>query len=510
VAEPLKIGVIGIGRDEIVRMLESAPGVQPVPTSDIDAATRVQAGELDYVVGVCESGGGAALAIPIAILGADRCRNLSKLGRPAPRAELVAALEAGVVSFGLARDHIPALVPELIDALASSGRSFYHDALRPLARDFRDGKTSRAELARYSFGVSYGFVLFFALPFAVLTGAVVSHLIFLPADVIGVRLRSAAAAFVAAGLVGAGAVVGVAAAATALGDLPLTITGQLSKLVEPVLWLYPALPLVAALKLPRRALGAASVIAAGGAVAGGLALLGAENASAMGGALAGTAALVLVRVLVTLRGPRTRVPELAIRPRQIYRALPLLLLVGAAAALLAQGHRLAGDPLAAILIGGGHELDAAAIALITAAAFFPLVAVSSVTADSYSTQGTPDWILAAGYLLPSAVVAAAVGAVMMAVEVTAASRSIRSVLELPVLSEVAAALREATGDVGLLAVLVGGLSLAGAVAGPLGFLAVGGAWLVNESLGRPLWRIALAPSAAIVAGLVANAWHVLT
>jgi hypothetical protein len=118
VTEDLKVGVIGIGRDEIVGILAATPGIEPVATSDIDAATRVQSGELSYIVGVCESGGGAALAIPIAILGADRCANLSKLGRPVAEADLPAVFDSGTRAFGVARDHIPALVPALARAAA--------------------------------------------------------------------------------------------------------------------------------------------------------------------------------------------------------------------------------------------------------------------------------------------------------------------------------------------------------------------------------------------------------
>jgi hypothetical protein len=119
VNESVKVGVIGIGRDEIVRIVDGTPGVEPVATNDIDAATRLQAGELKYMIGVCESGGGAALAIPIAILGADRTSNLSKLGRPVQEADLPAVIGSGVVAFGIARDHIPALVPTLVRALAA-------------------------------------------------------------------------------------------------------------------------------------------------------------------------------------------------------------------------------------------------------------------------------------------------------------------------------------------------------------------------------------------------------
>jgi hypothetical protein len=395
-------------------------------------------------------------------------------------------------------------------ALAWLGSSFYHDALRPLARDLRSGKTTRREMARYGFGVSYGFVAFFALPFSVLTGVPVAHLIFLPADVIGVAVRNALLAFVLSALVGLGVVAGVSELPDLLAKLPEDAIAALPRLIDPVLWSYPAVPLIAAVKMPRRRLGSALVLACGGAVAGALALLDAGNASAMGGALAGTIALIALHVVIALRRARPAAPSLAARPRRIYYALPLLLVAGAASAYLAESHLLAGEPMAALLISQGHELDAAAIALMTAAAFYPLVAVSSVTADSYTTQGTPDWILAIGYLMPTGLVAAFAGAAAMALEVLTAGRSIRLVLGLPVLSEVAAAIREAMGDVAQLALLVGGFGLAQAVAGPLGVLAMAAAWLLNENLGRPLWRLALPPTAAIAITLAASAWEAIT
>jgi hypothetical protein len=75
-------------------------------------------------------------------------------------------------------------------ALSNRGDAFYHDALRPLAPDLRSGATDRSELARYGWGVSYRFMAWFALPFSLLSGAVISHLVFLPCEIIGVRLRS--------------------------------------------------------------------------------------------------------------------------------------------------------------------------------------------------------------------------------------------------------------------------------------------------------------------------------
>ena len=48
------------------------------------------------------------------------------------------------------------------------------------------------------------------------------------------------------------------------------------------------------------------------------------------------------------------------------------------------------------------------------------------------------------------------------------------------------------------------------IAGPVGFLAVGIAWLLNENAGRPVVRFAVAPASAIVVVLAANLWEVVT
>jgi hypothetical protein len=109
--------VIGIGRDQVIAELERATGVEPVPTSDIDAASMLRDGELSYAIGVCESGGGAALAIPIAIVGAEKCTNLSKLGRPVAAGDLPRLLDQGIRVFGVARDHVGKLVPALAEAV---------------------------------------------------------------------------------------------------------------------------------------------------------------------------------------------------------------------------------------------------------------------------------------------------------------------------------------------------------------------------------------------------------
>jgi Protein of unknown function len=396
-------------------------------------------------------------------------------------------------------------------ALANRGRALYHDALRPLAPDLRSGSVDRAELAKYGWGVSHRFIVWFALPFSLLSGAVVAALVFLPADVIGLRLRSRTLAVIAAAIFGAAAVALIELGYSGLGDLEIDVIGATYALVRPVLWLYPALPFVAALKLPMPWRGAAGIATIEIVVAAALALAGAPGAAAPAAALTGIVALFALHLVLSAEaGEQRTVPKIEVNDAGIRSALPLLVTVGALVAVLAHAHRLAGDPMAAMLIGDGKEFDAAAVALITATAFFPLVAMSAMAADSYATQGTPDWMPAIGYVAPGAVPAALGGAALMAIEATGARRLVGVLMHNPAISRVSAAVREALGDVMLLALLFGGLWMAAILGGGLGVLAVGGAWFLNEQAGAPATKFAVAPSAAILVGLGANLWQVVS
>ncbi|HEX7291615.1 MAG TPA: YhfT family protein [Conexibacter sp.] len=391
--------------------------------------------------------------------------------------------------------------------LAHATDGYYHDAVRPLARDLRNGASTRREVAHYAWGVSRRFIFFMAAPFAILSGAVVSHMLFLSAEVLALRAARRLVALLAGGLVGAATVAAAIFGRKALDGLGIEYEAHLAQLVEPVLWLYPVIPALAATKLPAPVRGTIATALAGGAVAGGVALAGWDGAVAPAAVAAATLALTafqLARAPAPARAPD--IPHVAER-----RGVPALLVVAAGVAALAAASRLAGDPLAALLIAEGHMADAATVALLVMLSYVPLVAISTTSSDSHSTQGTADSIPAVGYVLAGLgpIAAAAGGVVAMLVEIAAKRRTMQLVMRRPVLSESASALRDAIGDVMLLALLVGGLALAAGIAGPIGFLVAGAAWLLNEQAGCPVTRLAVTPMAAIAAMLGAELWRVL-
>ncbi|HAH8873404.1 TPA: DUF2620 family protein, partial [Escherichia coli] len=64
-----KIGVAGLQREQIKKTIEAtAPGSFEVFIhNDMEAAMKVKSGQLDYYIGACNTGAGAALSIAIAV-----------------------------------------------------------------------------------------------------------------------------------------------------------------------------------------------------------------------------------------------------------------------------------------------------------------------------------------------------------------------------------------------------------------------------------------------------------
>lgn len=85
--------------------------------SDIQAANAVKTGKADYYVGACETGGGGALSMAIALLTRDKCATLSMPGRLPKESEIIKAVEEGKVAFGFTGDHYKTVLPILIREL---------------------------------------------------------------------------------------------------------------------------------------------------------------------------------------------------------------------------------------------------------------------------------------------------------------------------------------------------------------------------------------------------------
>ncbi|SFV06213.1 DUF2620 domain-containing protein [Alicyclobacillus macrosporangiidus] len=115
----IRIVIGGLKKEVMERAVRQAGGdhVEVTVTSDFEAAKKIKNGQADYYFGACNSGGGAALSIPIGILGYGNCATVAKAGGRPKQEEIEKLVQQNKVAFGMAVEAIEASVPMLVKAL---------------------------------------------------------------------------------------------------------------------------------------------------------------------------------------------------------------------------------------------------------------------------------------------------------------------------------------------------------------------------------------------------------
>lgn len=85
--------------------------------NDLDAAMDVKNGVADYYIGACNTGGGGALAMALALLGHDKCVTISMPSKIMSEDEIRNQVRNGKVAFGFTAQHKDIVVPIIIDEL---------------------------------------------------------------------------------------------------------------------------------------------------------------------------------------------------------------------------------------------------------------------------------------------------------------------------------------------------------------------------------------------------------
>ena len=85
--------------------------------NDLEAVNALKKGNFDYYVGACNTGGGGALAMAMALLGMDFCKTISMPGRIFPDDEIIKAVNEGKKAFGFVDQHTEKVLPVLLNAI---------------------------------------------------------------------------------------------------------------------------------------------------------------------------------------------------------------------------------------------------------------------------------------------------------------------------------------------------------------------------------------------------------
>lgn len=116
----LKIECCGLTSTQTKQIIDKLfpDQVETLTDSDMNAARKVKAGEVDYYLGSCMTGGGGSLAVAIAKLGYSNCLVVSRQGKCPNEKEIRHMIYAGNhKAFGYVKTHTEQVVPALVKAL---------------------------------------------------------------------------------------------------------------------------------------------------------------------------------------------------------------------------------------------------------------------------------------------------------------------------------------------------------------------------------------------------------
>ncbi|MFI9490523.1 MULTISPECIES: YhfT family protein [Streptomyces] len=429
-------------------------------------------------------------------------------------------LAAGAgLDFTLAQQLTVIALCALTAYISHMALAVFNDGVRPFMLDFIQGRTTRSATTAVSFGLSAGFIFGLGAPMALSTGVLNPWLVFLPTDILGILAPKKWLAPLLGGAWGAVVVFGLNGANNVAHDLPVDFLTAMQQMSTPILFLFTLFPVLAITKqFGRRWGGAAGVLE--------LALVVMTMKlwpNMFAGALAMAAGVLMLIGLAVSKDIRQRradraagVAETAVAEAddpmaslfsasaaRLRRYLPLFMVLGAGVCVLAQMHIFGGGEATSFLIAKGQYSEAAQVDFYRVFGFIPLIATTALASGAYGIAGFT-LVYPIGYLMPNPFVAAVVGALVFAVEVLALSLIGRALGKLPSVRDSSEHLRSAIGDTLQLAILFGSLMAANAMGGGLGILVVGGLYLLNEAMGRPVVKMAAAPAAVIVGGVLLN------
>ncbi|MFF1840677.1 YhfT family protein [Streptomyces sp. NPDC058232] len=427
-------------------------------------------------------------------------------------------LAAGAgLDFTLAQQLTVIALCALTAYISHMALAVFNDGVRPFLLDFIQGRTTRSATTAVSFGLSAGFIFGLGAPMALSTGVLNPWLVFLPTDILGMLAPKKWLAPILGGAWGAVVVFGLNGANDVAHDLPVDFITAMQQMSTPILFLFTLFPVLAITKQFGRKWGG---------VAGGLELALVVLTMKLwpkmfAGALAMAVGVLMLIALAVAKDMKQRKADKAAgvtgivldddpmaslfsaSAARLRRYLPLFMVLGAGVCVLAQMHIFGGGEATSFLIAKGQYAEAAQVDFYRVFGFIPLIATTALASGAYGIAGFT-LVYPIGYLMPNPFLAAIVGAAVFALEILALS-SIGKVLgKLPSVRDSSEHLRSAIGDTLQLAILFGSLMAANAMGGGLGILVVGGLYLLNDAMGRPVVRMAAAPAAVIVGGILLN------
>lgn len=408
---------------------------------------------------------------------------------------------------------VVACLTGMTSLLAHRSAAVFHDGIRPILPQLIEGYMNRREAGSIAFGLSIGFVASVGISFTLKTGLLNAWLLFLPTDILGVLAMNSLLAF------GLGAIWGVLILTCLLPvnhlltALPVDVLGSLGELSSPVVSAFALFPLVAIFYQ----FGWKHSIIAAVVVLRYFPHLNPESIEIFVGMM------MLLAIAIT-HDIRHRGDEemdasgLSVfeeRTSRIIKNLPYIAIVGALIAAVASMKIFAGSEVSIFTLEKAYSagitpeqsqtlINQAALAeFMRGLGFVPLIATTALATGVYAVAGFT-FVYSVGYLAPNPWIAAILGAIVISAEVLLL-RSIGKWLgRYPSVRNASDNIRNAMNMLMEMALLIGSIFAAIKMAGYTGFSIAVAIYFLNESIGRPVQKMAAPVVAVMITGIVLN------
>lgn len=405
--------------------------------------------------------------------------------------------------------------------MANTKIAVFNDALRPIVLEYKENRINKTALGTTAFAFGIGYIVGF-IPQSIASGVIIIHVVLLGTDIIGSYLPDGKknSIWISGGV---GALYGVVMGAglgtiqTIFEALPYNFLGSLGQVSSVVLVAFAVFPaLVVALQYgAKKGLITFSATVLAQVLTtqfGSISLSNGNTIVVNANAMALLVGMVFM-ISYAMADKRERTDSqaqlaniFAERAQQIKKYWFLFTLSGALMALAASLTIVTESPLSAPLYQEGQFNSAALTEIARVIGFIPLVVTTGIATGTYSPAGIKMVFVigSIGAATGQPILAFILGGIWMTIEVLLLTKFSILLDRFPGMRDAGDNIRTAITKVLEIALLVGGVIAASAIAPAWGGLFVVGLYVLNSTFKKKMVNLAIGPVGALLVGVIAN------
>ena len=401
---------------------------------------------------------------------------------------------------------VVALLGALAAILSNAGIAVFNDGFRAIVPEYLEGRMDKKALAATSFAISFGLVIGFGIPVSIAASIILIHSILLGTDIIGSFCPSGKKGLAISGVVGAlygvGIVYGLQFVVDLFAMLPVNFLDALKQVGTPITVAFAVFPALVVSGI------VALIVRQITAIYGTFTINGASVKLDQEG-MALLAGMIIMIAFAMQEKPDPNAPQIDLaaifeeRVKKIKKNLPLLALMGGLISAATSLTLVAGDPISLNLLAEGKTTEAAMTAFARGIGFIPLVATTAISTGVYAPAGMT-FVFVVGFLIGNPILAFVAGAAVMALEIYFLDGLAKLMDKFPGVRKCGDNIRTAMSKVLEVALLIGGMMAAQAMAPGLGLFVVVGLYVLNKTSKKPIVDMAVGPVGAIGVGVLIN------